>query len=35
VIAAGEWVQNMAWLEADLEQPVKAAVDAAAIRWWR
>jgi uncharacterized membrane protein YccC len=35
VAAAGEWVQNLAWLEADVEQPVRAAVDAAAIRWWR
>jgi hypothetical protein len=35
VVAAGEWVQNLAWLEAELEQPVKAAVAAAAIRWWR
>jgi uncharacterized membrane protein YccC len=35
VVAAGEWVQNLAWLEAELEQPVRAAVAASAIRWWR
>lgn len=35
VVIAGEWVQNLARMEADLEQPVRAAVEAAATRWWR
>jgi hypothetical protein len=35
VVMAGEWVQNLARLEADLEQPVNAAVEAAGIHWWR
>jgi hypothetical protein len=35
VVAAGEWVQNLAWLGAELEQPVQAAVAASAIHWWR
>jgi uncharacterized membrane protein YccC len=35
VVIAGEWVQNLARLEADLEQPVKAAADAARVHWWR
>ena len=35
VVIAGEWVQNLARMEADLEQPVDAAVAAARIHWWR
>jgi Fusaric acid resistance protein-like len=35
VVIAGEWVQNLARMEADLEQPVEAAVAAARINWWR
>jgi uncharacterized membrane protein YccC len=35
VVMAGEWVQNLARLTADLEEPVNRAVDAAGIRWWR
>jgi hypothetical protein len=32
---AGEWVQNLARLEADLEEAVGAAVEAAQKPWWR
>jgi uncharacterized membrane protein YccC len=35
VVIAGEWVQNLGRLAADLEQSVAAAVDAAEIHWWR
>lgn len=35
VVIAGEWVQNLGRLTADLEQPVAAAVHAADIHWWR
>jgi uncharacterized membrane protein YccC len=35
VVIAGEWVQNLGRMEADLEQPVEAAVAAAQIHWWR
>jgi uncharacterized membrane protein YccC len=35
VVIAGEWVQNLGRLEADLERPVAAAVEAAGIHWWR
>ena len=35
VVIAGEWVESLARLAADLEQPVEAAADAAAIPWWR
>ena len=35
VVIAGEWVQNLARMEADLEHPVEAAVTAARIHWWR
>lgn len=35
VVVAGEWVQNLARLTADLERPAQATVDAARIRWWR
>jgi hypothetical protein len=35
VVIAGEWVQNLARMEADLEEPVRTAVAAAATRWWR
>jgi uncharacterized membrane protein YccC len=34
-LIAGEWAENVTRLVADLDPPVKAAVDAAAIRWWR
>jgi hypothetical protein len=35
VVIAGEWVQNLARMEADLEQPIAAAVAAARGHWWR
>jgi uncharacterized membrane protein YccC len=35
VVIAAEWVQNLARIEADLEQPVGAAVAAARSHWWR
>ena len=35
VVMASEWVQNLARLDADLQQPVGAAVEAARIPWWR
>jgi uncharacterized membrane protein YccC len=35
VVMAGEWVQNLALLESDLEGPVGAAVEAAQKPWWR
>ena len=35
VVIAGEWVQNLAQLETDLEQTVDAAVSAAGVPWWR
>jgi hypothetical protein len=35
VLIAGEWVDNVARLVADLDRPVKAAVAAAGIQWWR
>jgi hypothetical protein len=35
VVIAGEWVQNLARMEADLDEPVKAAVRAAGSHWWR
>jgi uncharacterized membrane protein YccC len=35
VVIAAEWVQNLARMEAGLEQPVEAAVAAARMRWWR
>jgi uncharacterized membrane protein YccC len=35
VVMASEWVQNLALLEADLQQPVGAAVEAAQKPWWR
>jgi hypothetical protein len=35
VVMAGEWTENVARLEVDLEQPVKAAVEAARTPWWR
>jgi len=34
VVIAGEWVQNLARMEADLEQPVATAVAAARVAWW-
>jgi len=35
VVIAGEWVQNLARLEAGLEETVSAAAVASQIRWWR
>jgi uncharacterized membrane protein YccC len=35
VVIAGEWVQNLARMEADLEQPVKSALQAAGTPWWQ
>ncbi len=35
VVIAGEWVQDLTRLEADLEEPVSAAVEAAQKPWWR
>jgi len=35
VVMAGEWVQNLARLEADLEEAAGAAVEAARKPWWR
>ncbi len=35
VVMAGEWVQNLARLEADLEGEVTSAVEAARRPWWR
>ncbi|MEO6796313.1 MAG: hypothetical protein ABI401_15645 [Candidatus Dormibacter sp.] len=35
VVMASEWVENLARLEDDLEQPVATAVEAARTRWWR
>ena len=32
---AGEWTQNLARLEDDLEEPVARAVEAARKPWWR
>jgi uncharacterized membrane protein YccC len=35
VVMTGEWVQNLARLEADLDRPVATAVEAARAPWWR
>ena len=35
VVMAGEWAQNLASLETDLEDAVSTAVDAARKPWWR
>ena len=35
VVIAGEWVENMARLEEDLERPVTVAVEAGRTPWWR
>ncbi len=35
VVIAGEWVENIARLEANLERPVTVAVEAARTPWWR
>jgi uncharacterized membrane protein YccC len=35
VVMSGEWVQNLTRLEADLEEPVGAAAEAAQKPWWR
>jgi hypothetical protein len=32
---ATEWVENLARLEADLEQPVALVAEAARVPWWR
>jgi len=35
VVMAGEWVQNLARLESDLEEAVDTVVEAARKPWWR
>jgi uncharacterized membrane protein YccC len=35
VVMAGEWVQDLTRMEADLGEPVRAAVEAAQKPWWR
>jgi len=35
VVMAGEWAQNLASLETELEDAVSTAVDAARKPWWR
>jgi len=35
VVMAGEWVQNLAYLEADLEGVVNTTAEAAQRPWWR
>ena len=35
VVIAGEWVENLARLEADIQRPVTFAVEAARAPWWR
>jgi hypothetical protein len=35
VVIAGEWVQDLTRLEADLEEAVGVAVEAAKKPWWR
>jgi len=35
VVIGGEWVQDLTRLEADLEEPVTVAVEAAQKPWWR
>jgi uncharacterized membrane protein YccC len=35
VVMAGEWAQNLARLEDDLQEPVSRAVEAARTPWWR
>jgi len=35
VVIAGEWAQNLARLEEDLQRPVLSAAEAARIPWWR
>jgi hypothetical protein len=35
IVMAGEWAQNLALLERDLEEPVSTAVEAARKPWWR
>ncbi len=35
VVIAGEWVENIARLEEDLQRPVAVAVEAARTPWWR
>ena len=34
-VIAAEWLQRLGELEADLEQPVATAVDAAHLPWWQ
>jgi hypothetical protein len=35
VVIAGEWVENLARTEADLEEPVRQATEAVRTPWWR
>jgi uncharacterized membrane protein YccC len=35
VVMASEWVENLAWLAADLKEPVAVAAEAARAPWWR
>ncbi|HEX9096410.1 MAG TPA: hypothetical protein VF990_09940 [Candidatus Dormibacteraeota bacterium] len=35
VVIAGEWVENVARQEDDLQRPVAGAVEAARTPWWR
>jgi hypothetical protein len=35
VVMAGEWVENLARVQADLERPVALAAEAARTPWWR
>jgi uncharacterized membrane protein YccC len=35
VVAAGEWLRELSRLSADLERPVKAAIAAGRVAWWR
>jgi hypothetical protein len=35
VVMAGEWVQNLARLETDLEEAVGTVVEAGRKPWWR
>ena len=34
-VVAGEWIQLLGALTADLAEPVAAAVEAARVPWWR
>jgi hypothetical protein len=35
VVIAGEWAQNLARMEEDLERPVAIAAQSARLPWWR